>query len=33
MHTATKYAVRAYADMQRVELAPFGIKVCFVAPG
>jgi NAD(P)-dependent dehydrogenase (short-subunit alcohol dehydrogenase family) len=30
---AVKHAVRSYTDMLRIELAPFGVQVCFVAPG
>jgi NAD(P)-dependent dehydrogenase (short-subunit alcohol dehydrogenase family) len=30
---ATKHALRAFTDMQAVELAPFGVHACYVAPG
>ncbi|KAI8471993.1 MAG: hypothetical protein J3K34DRAFT_415346 [Monoraphidium minutum] len=32
-YSAVKHAVRAYTDMLRIEVVPFGIQVCFVAPG
>ncbi|KIY97815.1 putative oxidoreductase yqjQ [Monoraphidium neglectum] len=32
-YSAVKHAVRSYTDMLRIELAPFGVQVCFVAPG
>ncbi|GBF97034.1 hypothetical protein Rsub_09507 [Raphidocelis subcapitata] len=32
-YSAVKHAVRSYSDMLRIELCPFGIQVCFVAPG
>lgn len=32
-YAATKFALRALADAQRVEVAPFGISVVWVEPG
>ncbi|WIA20900.1 hypothetical protein OEZ85_005245 [Tetradesmus obliquus] len=32
-YSASKFAVRAYSDSLRIEMAPFGVKVMHVAPG
>ena len=32
-YSATKHALEAYADVLRLELAPFGVRVALVEPG
>ena len=32
-YSATKHALEAYADVWRMEVAPFGVRVALVEPG